>query len=228
MDIKNILKLEFREAMVLLIVFLLLSIVLAQPSLPHQLYGQVNCQNGLSVSDGLVIDIKDNGTLIKSTTSKSGLYGHDPLLLIWDLPNNQLIDVYVNNVYIYQINYIPGDISNLNLVVDNIYCPSSNPTSPPLGGSSGGGGFNSGISNIADSIQDSLNNIKGNDNSTNPGNNSSNNLNPPQNILSELSPAKMDRYVALNISLFTLIIMGLITFATFRKLRRKENQKVYK
>ena len=68
--------------------------------------------------------------------------------------------------------------------------------------------------------------IKNNgNNSTNPANNSNNNLNTPLNILSSLSPTKMNRYIALNISLFTLIIMALISFVIFRNLRHKEESK---
>ena len=108
----------------------------------------------------------------------------------------------------------------------NNYCTTINPMPPSSGagakGSGSGSGSSNGLSNIANSIQDSLNKIKNN------GNNSTNNnsnLNPPVNILSSLSPANMDRYVALNISLFTLIIMALITFITFRKIRHKEESK---
>lgn len=214
-------KLEFTESMIVLVILALLGIVVAQPGLPHQFYGNVNCQNNNAVPDNTQIDVKTNNTIIKSTKTLNNAYGYNPVFLIWGTEDDTQLDFYVNSKFINSTNFSSGQVTNFNLIIDNGICSS---TGSGGGGGGGGGGSGGGITPIINTSNKTSGPIQPN---TNPK--------PPiiqpskkaQELAKNLTPVSINQTVALNISLFSLIIMALIAFYTLHN-ARMQNQKIYK
>lgn len=225
MQLKAI-KIEFTELMIIVVVLVLIGIVIAQPGLPDQFYGQVKCPNGAAVVDGTQLDLYDNGTIIKTVYVSNGTYGYSPIILLWDLADNTQIDIYVNNQSIASSNFIQGEITNLDLVSNNSACSPLVVSSPPGGGGSGSGGSGGPPSYTGGPIlgvPSSADQFPGQGNGTNGSTQNSPNIQPGEGYkkIIENIPIKIDKFVALNISLFSLIIMAIFSLYSFRKLNQK-------
>ena len=224
----NSLKIGFTEAMIMFVILILLGVVIAQPGLPHQFYGDVKCLNNNTVPNGLNVYVKTNNILIKSTTTFNGQYGYEPVFLIWGLEDNTLLDFYVNNKHVSSYKFLAGQTTRLDLFVDTDICsPTNNPSNPGSGsGSASGSGSSFGIGPIAIAINDlgALITNRG-DINNNPGNKTQNHqpANFSEIIFNYDNPLNINKVVALNISLCGLIIMALISLYSIRRLK-KPNQ----
>lgn len=224
----NSLKIGFTETMIFFVILILLGIVIAQPGLPHQFYGEVKCLNNNTVPNDLNVNVKTNNILIKSTTTFSGQYGYEPTFLIWDLEDNTPLDFYVNNKHVVSYNFLADQTTRLDLFVDMDICSSTNsPGNPgPGGGSGSGSGSSFGIGPIAIAINDLGSLITNKDDANNNPDNKTQNHSPAnfsEIVFNYGNPFNINKVVALNISLFGLIIMALISLYSIRRLK-KPNQ----
>jgi len=77
------------------------AIVVAQPGVPHQFYGEVNFLNG-PAPDGSLVEAKIGGITVATTTTSNGKYGYAPNLFYIDDPNNdragEVIEFYVRGI----------------------------------------------------------------------------------------------------------------------------------
>ena len=220
----NYLKMEFDEAMILLVIIFLVGIVIAQPGIPHQFYGKVVCQNNNIVPDNIAVTIKSQNNLIKSTSVFNSTYGYNPLFLIWDIDKEiTTLDFYVNNQFVVSSQFIEGGVTNLDLIVNSSLCDISNigPQNPSSSGGSGGNGPTSALTYIGNSPETPDKSKNNNSNKIENKNLSDLKLNESDVNSLSLFPQKMDKTVALNISIFTLILMALVAFYSIRSLKKK-------
>jgi hypothetical protein len=226
---KDYLKVEFDEVMILAVIILLLGVVIAQPGLPHQFYGKVVCQNNNSISNYTTVTLKYQDNIIKSTDVFNSTYGYNPLLLIWNISSEiKTLDFYVNDNFISSSDYIEGGVTNLDLVVDNSLCSDSNNTNvnPQNPSSSSGGGQNGPASALiyTKNPKETSPNIQNDTNGSiddNKKNISDTNTNEEGSQILNLSPQKMNKAIALNISIFTLILMAIFALYSIRSLKNK-------
>lgn len=85
----------------LVTVFLLPSLALAAPGLPHQFYGAVNFSNG-PPPDGIALEARIGSSLVTSTVTKDGTYGFNPSLFFVTDPDGdrsgQTITFFVGGI----------------------------------------------------------------------------------------------------------------------------------
>jgi hypothetical protein len=221
-------RLEFDEAMILVVIIFLIGVVIAQPGLPHQFYGKVICQNNNLISNYTSVTLKSQDNIIKSTEVVNGTYGYSPLLLVWNISSEiKTLDFYVNDKLIASSDYIEGGVTNLDLIVDNSLCDNSNSSDigpqNPSSSSGGQGGPASGLIYTKNPSETSnpLQNDTNNTNDDTKKNTSDTNQDKKAGSILNLFPQKINKTVALNISIFTLILMAIFALYSIRSLKNK-------
>lgn len=117
------------------------------PSLPHQFFGTAKFTNGVSVSNGVTIEAKINGTVVGNSITSGGNYGYSPNLL-FALDNEgvnagKTIEFYVGGIKANETEiFVNGNSSQKNLTIPASLptTPTPSPTPTPAPGSGGGGG----------------------------------------------------------------------------------------
>jgi hypothetical protein len=123
------------------------------PPTMHQFYGNVSLANGSLISNANVYALV-NGVVEKNVTAVNGKYGYNPSFIIENVPDNSVIDFYVDNVKAASQTFTNLELTELNLVYSTCgdgYCSSQescsscpadcgNCPSPPPGGGSGPSG----------------------------------------------------------------------------------------
>jgi hypothetical protein len=119
--------------LLLLLVLISFSNVNALPMIPHDFYGTVTI-NGQPAPDGTLIEAVIYNITSANTTTSSGNYS---LMVLADDPDTleieggrqgDLINFYVNKVYVVNYTFVNGEVTNLNLKIDT---QPSQPPSPP-------------------------------------------------------------------------------------------------
>jgi len=128
---------RFDLVLVFALTLLMPTAALAAPGIPHQFYGSVSYTNGTIPADGISVEAKIGGVVVKSSTVTSGKYGYAPnLFMITDpdsLRKGQTISFFLGGVNTGQTAIFDnGGYTSLNL---STAAPVVN---TPSGGGSGG------------------------------------------------------------------------------------------
>ncbi len=109
--------------MSLILILLLIGIVSAVPSIPHAFRGTASYTNGNPLPDGYIVTAKlDEQAISTSSVVEDGKYGYtDPLLVSDVIVNGQKVYFYVNGKLVENnpVNFVIGEVTNLNLTVDS-------------------------------------------------------------------------------------------------------------
>lgn len=143
----------------LIVLFLLVGTVSAQPGLPLYFYGDVTI-NGVKAPDGVLVEARVSGSYVSGTTTSGGTYGEASPFYVPDphgTMSGKTIEFYVHNVkaaeYVFNVNDNPVNL-DLSVSIPNFCgdgkCESGESCSscskdcgscnPPGGETSGGGG----------------------------------------------------------------------------------------
>ncbi len=130
-----------RTILVLSFTFVLAPLItLAAPGIPHQFYGAASYTNGTTPADGISVEAKIGGVVVKSSTVTNGKYGYSPDLFMITDPDSarkgQTISFFLGGVDTGQTTVFDnGGYTQKNLTVS---APAS-PTPAPASGGGGGG-----------------------------------------------------------------------------------------
>ncbi len=117
------------EAVVIAALFASLIVYAGPPMFPEQIYGTVT-KLGVNVPDGNLITISTpDGSYTKTTLTKGGRYGWDPVFTIpvqsedsIGAPLDSKLMFYINGNLIFNKSFEPGSTSNVNIQVSGPIC----------------------------------------------------------------------------------------------------------
>ena len=133
----------------------------SSPPSIQQFYGNVTFANG-SLAEEVLVEVKFNESLLVSEYSQNGKYGYDPLFVVENLWDGDMIYFYLDSVEAANYSFSSFGFTNLNLRMSDVcgddYCGRDETCSncaedcgicveqinQESGGSSGGGGGSSG------------------------------------------------------------------------------------
>ena len=200
----------------------------------HQFYGQATWANG-SFYNGL-IEARINEEIISSIIAVNGVYGYEPLIIIQDRTNGELIEFFVNSNKIGSSVFLSFGFTELNFIIGycgDYYCSSeescsscsqdcgSCPPASPGGGGGGGGGSNNNVNPIINPVNvtnDSIQVPNPDTTNSNPENKSS----PRKYSVSGYAIFGENSGTYIGIIVLALIVLIILIIFLIRK-RRKEN-----
>ena len=115
-------------------------VVSADPPTIHQFYGTITLADGSS-PDGSIVEIKFNDIVVASTTSLAGKYGYDPLFIVEDQLDGDLLEFYLDSTKVADTSFSNFGFTQLDLQISG-----GDDSGDDSGGddSGGGGGDDSG------------------------------------------------------------------------------------
>ena len=153
------------------------------PPAMHQFYGNVSYPNG-SLMNGNVYALV-SGVVKANVTTLNGKYGYNPLFIVEDVPDNSLIEFYINKVKVANYTFTNLELTELNLIYSlcgDGYCSSQEFCSScsqdcgvcSSGGDGGGGGGGGGNINKTKNNKNVINEVTGNNETKTSENNQEN------------------------------------------------------